>query len=106
MVLKDSNPSEEPSGQKSGSILEASTSSVSKPVQSPVKLEKTSDKGQLNSEWIFEVIISPKIQTKNYKDFLPTKKTSIIAKIIACTHQKITKKCYDPRLFGVGYKPL
>ena len=28
-----------------------------------------SSKGQLNSEWIYEVIISPKIPTKNYRDF-------------------------------------
>ena len=28
-------------------------------------------KGQLISEWIFEVIVSPKIQTKNYQDFCP-----------------------------------
>ena len=28
-------------------------------------------KGQLNSEWIYEVIVSPKIPTKNYKDFCP-----------------------------------
>ena len=30
-------------------------------------------KGQLKSEWIYEVIVSPKMQTKNYKDFCPTK---------------------------------
>ena len=28
--------------------------------------------GQLNSEWIYEVIVSPKIPTKNYQDFCPT----------------------------------
>ena len=28
-------------------------------------------KGQLNSEWIYEVIVSPKIPTKNYIDFCP-----------------------------------
>ena len=28
-------------------------------------------KGQLNSEWIYEVIISPKMPTKNLKDFCP-----------------------------------
>ena len=47
MLLKDqSNPNDEPRRQKLGSILEtklmpppASTSSVSKPVQSPVKLD-------------------------------------------------------------------
>ena len=31
---------------------------------------KTS-KGQLNSEWIYEVTVSSKMQTKNYKDFCP-----------------------------------
>ena len=35
-------------------------------------------KGQLNSEWIYEVIISPKMQTKKYKDFWPTKQTRIV----------------------------
>ena len=28
-------------------------------------------KGQLNSEWIYEVIISPKMQTNNCQDFWP-----------------------------------
>ena len=28
-------------------------------------------KGQLNSEWIYEVIVCPKMPTKNYKDFCP-----------------------------------
>ena len=28
-------------------------------------------KGQLNSERIYEVIVSPKIPTKNYRDFCP-----------------------------------
>ena len=28
-------------------------------------------KGQLNSEWIYEVIVSSKIPTKNYRDFCP-----------------------------------
>ena len=28
-------------------------------------------KGQLNSEWIYEVIISPKMPTENYQDFCP-----------------------------------
>ena len=35
-------------------------------------------KGQLNSEWIYEVIVSPKKPTKNYKDFCPTKQTRIV----------------------------
>ena len=29
-------------------------------------------KGQLNSEWIYEVNVSPKMPTKNLKDFCPT----------------------------------
>ena len=36
-------------------------------------------KGQLNSKWIYEVIVSHKMQTKNYKDFCPTKQTRIVA---------------------------
>jgi hypothetical protein len=36
-------------------------------------------KGQLNSEQIYEVIVSPKMQTKNYKDFCPAKQTRIVA---------------------------
>ena len=36
-------------------------------------------KGQLNPEWIYEVIVSPKMQTKNYKDFCHTKQTRIVA---------------------------
>ena len=35
-------------------------------------------KGQLNSEWIYEVIVSPKMQTQNYKDFCPTIQTRIV----------------------------
>ena len=38
-------------------------------------------KGQLCSEWIFDVIVSPKMQTKNCKDFCPTKQTRILALI-------------------------
>ena len=30
-----------------------------------------STKGQLNSEWIYEVIVSSKMPTKNYQDFCP-----------------------------------
>ena len=29
------------------------------------------DKGQLDSEWIYEVIVSPKMPTKNYQDLCP-----------------------------------
>ena len=36
-------------------------------------------KGQLNSEWIHEVIVSPKKSTKNYKDFCPNIQTRIVA---------------------------
>ena len=36
-------------------------------------------KGQLNSDCIYEVIFSPKMQTKIFKDFCPTKQTRIIA---------------------------
>ena len=30
---------------------------------------------QLNSEWIYEVIVSTKMPAKNHKDFCPTKLT-------------------------------
>ena len=51
------------------------------------------NKGQLNSAWIYEVIVSPKLQTKNYKDFCTTKQTRIVAKNTAAyAQQKITKK--------------
>ena len=58
-------------------------------------------KGQLNSEWIYEVIVSPQMPTVNYPDFCPTKQTRVVAQKTAYTHQKITKnKCYDHGLFG------
>ena len=38
-------------------------------------------KVQLNSEWIHEVIVFPKIQTKNYKDFCPRSLSEGRAKI-------------------------
>ena len=37
-----------------------------------------STKGQLNSEWIYEVIVSPQMTTKNYKDFCPTIQTRVV----------------------------
>ena len=33
---------------------------------------RAGNKGHLNQEWIYEVIVSPKIPTKNYRDFCPT----------------------------------
>ena len=42
-----------------------------------MKMFNTQD--QLNSELIYEVIVSPKMQTKNYKDFCPTKQTRMVA---------------------------
>ena len=53
---------------------------------------KVNNKGQLNSKWIYEVIVSPKMPTKNFKDFCPTKQTRIVAKKPFYMHQKITKK--------------
>ena len=49
------------------------------------------DKDQLNSEWLFEVIVSPKMQTwiNAYKDFCPTKQ--IVAKI-NCLHSLLNHK--------------
>ena len=34
---------------------------------------RQANKGQLDSEWFYEVIVPPEMQTKNYKDFCPTK---------------------------------
>ena len=44
-----------------------------------VKCIFNSFKSQLNSEWIYELIFSPKMQTKNYKNFCPTIQTRILA---------------------------
>jgi hypothetical protein len=58
-------------------------------------------KGQLNSEWIYEVIVSPKIQTKNYKDFCHTKQTRIVAKKkLPTLTKKSPKKVLPSFLFG------
>ena len=43
------------------------------------KLQIWNVKGQLNSEWIYEVASSNKMQTKNYKHFWPTIQTRIVA---------------------------
>ena len=69
-------------------------------------MEKLTIKDQLNSEWIYEVIVSPKMQTKNYKNFCPTKQTRIVAKKTAYTHQKITKKSATILVCIVGQKFL
>ena len=55
------------------------------------RLIKTNITGQLNSEWIYEVIVSPKMPAKNYKDFCLTEQIRIIAKETAYNDQKITK---------------
>ena len=36
------------------------------------QIQNVPSKGQLNSEWIYEVIVFSKIPTKNYRDFCPT----------------------------------
>ena len=54
-------------------------------------------KGQLNSESIPEVILSPKMQIKNYKDFCPTKQTRIVALFVG---DFLVSVGYDPCLFG------
>ena len=70
------------------------------------KTTKEIPKGQLNFEWIYEVIVSPEMQTKNYKDFCPTKQTRSVAKKSAYTHQKITKKSATILVCMVGQKSL
>ena len=39
--------------------------------ETPLLILFGSNKGQLNSKWIYEVIVSSKIPTKNYRDFYP-----------------------------------
>ena len=53
---------------------------ISKISLSSLQVRCASSKGQLHWEWIYEVIVSPKMQTKYYKDFCPTKQTRIVAK--------------------------
>ena len=57
--------------------------------------------GQLNSKWIHEVIVSPKMENKTYKDFCPTVQTRIIALLFGDFLVSIGSFYgYDPRLFG------
>ena len=57
-------------------------------------------KGQLNSELIYEVIKSPKMQTKNYKNFCPTIQTRIVALFFGFLMSVGSFFGYDPCLFG------
>ena len=41
---------------------------------------------------MYEVIVSPKMQTKNYKDFCPTKQTRMVAKNLPTLTKKSPKK--------------
>ena len=43
----------------------------SRPAEGKKNVGGDASKGQLNSEWMYEVIVSPKMPTKNFKDFLP-----------------------------------
>ena len=54
-------------------------------------------KGHLNSEWIYEVIVSPKMATKTFPDFCPTKQTRIVALFLVSVGSFFG---YDPCLFG------
>ena len=58
-------------------------------------------KGQLNSEWINEVITSPEMQTQNYNDFCPTKQTkdrsTFFVEFLVSVQVFFD---YDPCLFG------
>ena len=71
-----------------------------------IQQKEMNPKGQIKSEWIYEVIVTPKMQTKNYKDFCPSKQTRIIAKQTAYFHQKITKKSATILVCLVGQKSL
>ena len=60
-----------------------------------MKMFNTQD--QLNSELIYEVIVSPKMQTKNYMNFCPTKQTRIVALFLVSVSSFFD---YDSCLFG------
>ena len=66
----------------------------------------TTTTGQLNSDWIYEVIVSPKMQTKNYKDFCPTKQTRIVAKKLCTLTKKSPEKSATILVCMVGQKCL
>jgi hypothetical protein len=58
-------------------------------------------KGQLNSEWIYEVIVSRKMPTKIFKDFCPTKQTKIMALFFGEFLVSLRSFFgFDPCLFG------
>ena len=62
---------------------------------------RLSSKGQLNSEWIYEFIVSPKKQTKNYEDFCPTIQTKTVAPFFGDSLVNVGSFFgYDPCLFG------
>ena len=64
--------------------------------------KKLNTKGQLDSEWIYEVIVSLKKPTKNYKDFCPTKQTRIVALFFGDFLVIVGNFFgYDPSLFGM-----
>ena len=64
-------------------------------------------KGRLNSEWIYEVNISPKMKTKNYvQGFLPYQTNKDRRQKTAYTYPKITKKSATILVFMVGQKFL
>ena len=61
-------------------------------------------KGHLNSEWIYELIVPPKMPTKIFPDLCPTNQTRIVAKKTAYTHQEITKKSVMILVCLIGQK--
>ena len=54
-------------------------------------------KGKLNSEWIYEVIVTPKMQTKNYKDFYPHHTTQ-------CPRTDLGKRFLPKPMTTTGWK--
>ena len=52
------------------------------------------DKGQLNSDWIYEVIVSPKMPTKNYEDFCPESLLEGRAEISETKVYSWLKRCF------------
>ena len=67
-------------------------------------IRKVLAKGQLKSEWIYEVIVCSKMPTKNFPDFCPTKETRIVAKKTALHSSKNHQKNATVLVCLIGQK--
>ena len=61
-------------------------------------------KGQLNLEWIYEVIVSPKMPTKNFPDFCPTLSGQKSGKIlVGILGQMMTSQIHSESNWPLGF---